>query len=179
MPCAITTIDQTLKDCLDAIGGLKSLAMIERSNVTGGTVAGGVISALTITGSWVPFKFDRDKTSFLTAVTERPSQFLSYKVIDGLIKFADPEEAEVVAANAIDCCTVVVVVFGNNGLNLVLGLQHNEAGDDIEDALVSLRVNADIHLPPGDEESRIEYKFVGQQKNVAPYSGDEASVGIT
>lgn len=179
MACVLTTINQKLKDCIDAIGGLKSLAMIERSKVTGVTVAGKKITALAVSGSWVPYYFDRDKSSYVTVITERPSQFLSYKNVEGFIKFADPTDDDMVAANDIDCCTVVVVLFGNNGLNLVLGLQLNEAGDDFEEALISLRVNADVYLPAGDEESRIEYKLVGQQKNVPPYTGDEASVGIT
>jgi hypothetical protein len=156
------------------------LALIERRFVTGATVASGKISAFAVSGgSWVPYKFDRDKSSYINAVTERPSQNISYKNIDGLVKYADPTDDDQVAANDIDCCTVVAVMFGNNGLNLCFGIQLNEARDDIEDPIVSLRVNADTYLPAGDEESRIEFKFVGQQKNIPPYTGTAASVGIT
>lgn len=179
MPCTITSIDQTMKSCIDAIGGLKSAALIDAADVTAATVAAGKISAFTVSGSWVPFRFDRDKTAYVNSVTERPSQFLTYKNIEGMIKFADPTEDDIVAANNIDCCTVVAVLFGNNGSAVVIGLELNPDGDDIQDPYVDLRVNANIYFPAGDEESRIEYAFVGQQKNLPPYTGDEASVGIT
>lgn len=178
MACTITALDQTLKECIEAIGGLKLVSMIARSEVDGATVAAGKISAFTVSGTWKVFRFDRDKTSFAQATTERPSLNRSHKIIDGLMKFADPTDDDVVAMNNIDCCVVVCVMVGNNDKKVVFGVQLNRAGDDIEDPFVSCKINGDYYMPAGDEEARIEYKFTGQQRNLPPYTGDEASIGV-
>ncbi len=179
MSCVIVTLDQRLKDCVEANGGLKYLSMIKLSEFVSATVTAKKVAAFTISGSFIPFYPDNDKTSTLTAVTERPNQFVSFKTIDGLISFAGPTEDDQVAANDIDCCNIMAVVFTKSGLNFVIGKQLNQAKDDLEDPTVVLKVNADTIVPPGDDATRIEYKFVGQQKNLPPYTGTPASVGIT
>lgn len=179
MPCTVTAINQLAKSCIDALGSLKGLSLIERGDVTGATVAAGKISAIAVSGSWVEFNFDKDKTAYLTLTTERPSLFRSHYVIDGLVKFADPTDDDIVAMNNLDCCDLVAVAVSYTGRAIVLGIQINRAGDDVEDAIVTLKVNGNLHFPAGDEEARIEFMLVGQQKNTPPYTGDLAAVGIT
>lgn len=124
MSCSLIT-GGILKDCLNNAGGVTSIYITDLDNLTGTTASGGTISAITMAGASVFYKFEFNKftSSFEEATTiniQNGSTFYEQKVML-VIPYRNASKRQAIAELVDGIKNLAVIVTDSNGNSWLFG----------------------------------------------------------
>lgn len=155
--------------CDPSIGGAAKAYVCKYSDITGFTVAAGLVTAITMgaVGSWKEWNPTQDRTAYLNATGQDPSKNNIFFDLLGFFKFAGTSKDAIKAANSIiQCCDLVVIWFLQNGTTLLQGVQFDAAGTGVVQSLEPARYVPNLLSGVGDEESKMEFQIKSKGKNL-------------
>jgi len=164
-------------DC-DIPGGILKAYATDKANVTGVTVASGVVTGFTMSGLglWsLLYADDQDEVAFLNETGQEQNNRVRVEA-SGLLQFDGLSQTKITAANqAKACCGVVAVVFYRDGTTRVHGIDV-----DLSDGwkfAQKFRIVPNVNSGTGAEKTVLQYNFVGMYDYHAPTTSlDEAAI---
>lgn len=156
----VTAIAQNL-NC-DIPGGIEKAYATDKANITAVTVASGVVTAVTMSGSgqWgLLYADDQDEVAFMNETGQEQNNRVRVET-SGLLQFNGITQSKITAANnAKACCGVVVVAIYKDGTRRVHGLDVDTS--DNWTFSQKFRIVPNINSGTGAESTVVQYNFVG------------------
>lgn len=161
--------------CISANGGAEYAYACSFDNITAATVAGGLITALTLTDALVKLVPNKNQTCRFDETGERPNEFstkFQYNQ-EGFAYFAGKDNSLKLVADAYSqCCQLVIFWVLNTGAIAVqgveidagttLGLSSSKEGD--------CRCTPSLLSDTSANEARLELLFNSKSRLAAPYT---------
>lgn len=169
MACGIVGIG-SVGDCTPNEGGIIKSFGTKLSNITGVTLASGVISNFTMstTGLWEEFVYDRDATANFSQTGSVNNNRFSVEQA-AFMKFRGISQTSIAAANqAKDCCDVVFVHYLANGATLVQGFESLSATITATPEATfnrNTRIIPNVITDTTANEARVEYNVTGNSNS--------------
>jgi hypothetical protein len=159
MACGITSIDQTsLSDC-GSLGGIFESYGLDCADFTSATVSGGEITGLTVTEEFTKLVYDDDDTAFYNQEADRTGNRISFNQT-AFFKFEKLTKEKIAAANsAAECCCTIWIHRLNSGIDLLQGLDEDDAGTGVLYAKTKAKVTPSVLSDTGDNADRLEYSI--------------------
>lgn len=169
MACALVPLS-SVQDCTPNEGGIIRSYVCNLTDITGVTVALGVITNFTMAsaGLWKKYEYDRDATANFNQVGSLNGNRFTIEQT-AFVKFKGINAAYVKAANdAKDCCDIVVIHVLANGTRLVQGIEYQETtGAPIGSKNRSTRITPTINTDVSSNEARMELSIAGNSNTFA------------
>ncbi len=175
MACALAALNSTT-GCPDNEGGLQYSYVCKLSDITGITVTGNFISAITMstTGLWKKLVYDKNETSRFDQVGERTNEVGALKYNqEAFLQFGGMSESyKAWADNAADCCQLVFIHVLTNGKLAVQGLEIDSgaSGGFVGTKVRDTKIVPSAYSGTAAEEARLEVLVRGRSKQMAPFT---------
>lgn len=163
MACTLVGIN-SVTDCLPNQGGIVRSFATKLANITGVTIAAGIITNFTMSGVglWEEYVYDGDGTANFNQTGAVNNNRFSVEQV-AFMKFKGITAAYIDAANnAKDCCDIVLIHVLANGTRLVQGIEALAAtGAPERTQNRNTRIIPNVNTDTTQNEARMEFTVSG------------------